>query len=76
MNTATDSRLVAFAWRVEMLGRRVQQLQADLRDLERVSAEEKPVVAGIVLEALADLERQVKHLYRYRPVLEALAGKS
>lgn len=75
MSVATDSRLVGFAWRVEMLGRRVQQLQADLRDLEKVSAEEKPVAAGIVLEALADLERQVKRLYRHRALLEALVGK-
>ncbi|MEW5935713.1 MAG: hypothetical protein AB1816_19195 [Bacillota bacterium] len=72
MNTPTDSCLVAFAWHVEMLGRRVQQLQADLRDLGRVSAEEKPVVAGIVLEALADLEQRVKCLRCYWPLLGAL----
>lgn len=76
MNTAGDNRLVAFAWHVEMLGRCVQQLQADLRDLERVGAEEKPVVAGIALKALADLERRVNDLRRYRPALEALARES
>lgn len=72
MSAAADNQIGNFAWHVEVLERRVWQLRADLRDLGRVSAEEKPAVAAIVLEGLTDLEQRVKCLRRYRPVLGVL----
>ncbi|MEW6048907.1 MAG: hypothetical protein AB1609_20965 [Bacillota bacterium] len=76
MRAAPSNRIGKLAWDIEQVDRRVQQLRADLRDLGIVGAEERPVVARIILEGVADLQRRVNDLRRYRPALEALARES